>query len=78
MNLTISLFSFVILQLMLQENERVRKKIPAAFEPLMGPHLSKLDRALDPGLYRMTWTSINIEGYIENVHAALGMYLLNF
>ena len=60
---------------MLQENKRVRDKIPVAFEPLMGPHIGVVDHTIEPGLRKMTWTSINIEGYIKEVHEALGWFL---
>ena len=60
---------------MLQENKRVREKIPPAFEPLMGPHISKVDEAIEPGLTKITWTSINVEEYIERVHERLGRNL---
>ena len=62
-----------MLQLMLQENKRVRDKIPLAFEPLMGPHIAKVDQAIEPGLNKITWTSINIEEYIQHVHQCLGV-----
>ena len=57
---------------MLQENTRVRSKIPSAFDPLMGPHIGKVDDALDPGLCKLTWTSINIGEFVENVYKELG------
>lgn len=53
------------------EDQRVRGKIPAAFEPLMGPHLFKVDNALAPGLAKLTWTSMNIDMYVKNVYDAL-------
>ena len=59
-------------QQLLEENKRVRERIPPAFEPLMGPHIAKVDQALEPGLNKITWTSINIEDYIKNVHRYLG------
>ena len=59
---------------MLQENKRVRDKIPPAFEPLMGPHIAKVDQAIEAGLTKITWTSINIEEYIQNVHNCLGEF----
>lgn len=57
---------------MLQENKRIREKIPPAFEPLMGPHIAKVDEAIEPGVTKITWTSINVEEYIEKVHERLG------
>lgn len=56
---------------MLQENNRIRAKIPAAYEELMVPHISKVDRAIEPGVKKLTWTSINIDLYIDSVYKAL-------
>lgn len=56
---------------MLQENSRVRKKIPQAFEELMVPHFSRVEAAIDPGLSKLSWTSLNISEYIENVYKHL-------
>ncbi|XP_064640332.1 dynein axonemal heavy chain 5-like isoform X2 [Lineus longissimus] len=59
------------LNLMLAENARVRAKIPTAFDPLMVPHISKVDDAIEPGVTMMMWTSMNVDKYIEGVYAAL-------
>ncbi|KAK3610339.1 hypothetical protein CHS0354_029807 [Potamilus streckersoni] len=59
------------LVMMLQENARVRKKIPTAFQALVGPHVSKVDDKIEPGLTKLTWTSLNIEDYIKSVYTVL-------
>jgi dynein heavy chain len=56
---------------LLSENRRVRAKIPAAFEQLMVPHIEKVEVAIDPGMTKLTWTSINIPEYMDGVYAAL-------
>ncbi|XP_039248303.2 dynein axonemal heavy chain 5-like isoform X1 [Styela clava] len=56
---------------LLSEYERVRKKIPASIEPLMDPHIGKVEAALEPGLTLLNWTSINIDTYLENAWSAL-------
>nr|KAG5688729.1 hypothetical protein BaRGS_032064 [Batillaria attramentaria] len=38
------------LQMLLQENNRVRNKIPQALEPLMAPLIEKVDDLLEPGM----------------------------
>ncbi|XP_064611990.1 dynein axonemal heavy chain 5-like isoform X2 [Liolophura sinensis] len=63
--------NFDKLQMMLKENKRVRAKIPSAFDPLMAPHRARVDGAIEPGLTQLTWTSVNISSYIENVYAEL-------
>ncbi|XP_007952391.1 dynein axonemal heavy chain 5 [Orycteropus afer afer] len=52
-------------QMMLAEYQRVKSKMPPTIEPLMGPHLAKVDEALQPGLAAINWTSLNIEMYLE-------------
>jgi dynein heavy chain len=57
--------------MMLQESQRVKSKIPTAFEALMGPHTSKVDTALEPGLTKLSWTSLNIQEYMDKVYKTL-------
>lgn len=64
--------NYSALQMLLQENKRVRNKIPTAFESLMGPHVSKVDKRLEPGLSKLSWTSLNIQEYIQEVYSVLG------
>ncbi|XP_053402509.1 dynein axonemal heavy chain 5-like isoform X4 [Mercenaria mercenaria] len=59
------------LLMMLQENKRVRKKIPTAFEELMGPHINCVEETIEPGLTKLSWTSLNIQEYIEDVYKRL-------
>ena len=40
---------------------------PACFDCLL-----QVDRALEPGLVKLTWTSLSISEYISSVYAALG------
>ena len=56
---------------MVNENNRVRAKIPDLFTPLMGPHLDKVDEVLSPGLTVLSWGSLNLGSYIDAVYAAL-------
>lgn len=56
---------------MLEEHERVRAKIPVAYEMLMEPHTGKVEAVIDPGLNTLTWTSLNINEYIESVYEHL-------
>lgn len=63
--------NYEALQMMLQENQRVRNMIPTAFEALMGPHTGKVDATIDPGLTILTWTSMNIKEYVQEVYTEL-------
>lgn len=62
--------------MMLQENRRVRSKIPQAFGSLVGRHVAVVDRALEPGLSELTWSSIGVEEYMANVHRKLADFEL--
>ena len=42
--------------------------IPAAARPLLAAHLEDLDAQLKPGAYVLTWVSLNIDGYLHNLH----------
>eukprot|EP00794_Sanderia_malayensis_P018805 gene18805-20701_t len=59
------------LLMMIEERDRVLQKIPTTFRPLFGPHLSKLEAAVEPGLTMLTWTSMNITTYLETINEAL-------
>lgn len=56
---------------LLKEYERVLAKIRPITRPLLGPHLEDLEYKLRPGMVTLTWTSMNIEGYLYHVHSGL-------
>ncbi|XP_038626369.1 dynein heavy chain 5, axonemal [Tachyglossus aculeatus] len=58
--------NFSKMQMMLAEYKRVKAKIQPPIEQLMGPHLARVDEAIQPGLTSLNWTSMNIEKYLEN------------
>ena len=64
--------------MVMEENKRVRAKIQPVFEPLMVPHISKLDSVIEPGLTMLSWTSMNIESYVDAVYSSLGRYIKLF
>uniref|UniRef100_A0A671S0V1 Dynein heavy chain 5, axonemal-like n=1 Tax=Sinocyclocheilus anshuiensis TaxID=1608454 RepID=A0A671S0V1_9TELE len=47
-------------------------KIQPAFEQLLMPHVAKVDEAILPGLTSLSWTSLNIEKYLNRITTALG------
>lgn len=63
---------FPCYQHLLSEYSRIRKKTPPVVEPLMEPHIGKVEAVFEPGLTLLNWTSINIDAFIENAWAALG------
>lgn len=58
--------------MMLAEYKRVKSKIQAPLNVLMTPHLAKIDDAIRPGMTILTWTSLNIETYLQNILDKLG------
>jgi len=53
---------------LLKEYDRVMASIPSVTKPLLGPHLDDLEKKIAPGMYVLTWTSMNISGYLHGVH----------
>uniref|UniRef100_A0A670IEH5 Dynein axonemal heavy chain 5 n=1 Tax=Podarcis muralis TaxID=64176 RepID=A0A670IEH5_PODMU len=47
--------------------QKLKSKIQTPLHVLMGPHLAKVDDAIQPGLTTLTWTSLNIEKYLQNI-----------
>jgi hypothetical protein len=35
------------------------------FKPLLRPHLEDMERKVAPGMFVLTWTSMNIDGYLH-------------
>lgn len=58
--------------MMLAEYKRVKSKIQGPLLTLMIPHVAKVDEAMQPGMTTLTWTSLNIEKYLQNVLDKLG------
>lgn len=55
----------------LKEYERILSKIKPICKTLIGPHVEDLELKLRPGMVTLTWTSMNIDSYLHNVHAGL-------
>jgi len=68
-------FSFRV-QLLLQENRRIRSKIPPALGTLMVIHVERIDRVLEPGLTSLSWTSVTLQSYVEEVYEAFAAFEL--
>ena len=39
--------------------------------PLFKPHLADMERKIQPGMVTLTWTSMNIDGYLHRIHSGL-------
>ncbi|KAK9794950.1 hypothetical protein WJX73_010224 [Symbiochloris irregularis] len=55
----------------LQEHERVLAQVPDAGRVLLKPHMDDIEARLRPGAYLLTWTSLNIDGYLHHLHTGL-------
>jgi hypothetical protein len=56
---------------MLREAQRVLGLMLPEYEALMRPLVQDLDARIAPGMSTLTWTSMNIDGYISSVMAAI-------
>lgn len=52
----------------MQEYERVVALAPPPVRAIIAPLLDDMDRKLAPGMELLTWTSLNIDGYLHRVH----------
>ena len=39
--------------------------MPPVFKPLLRPHLEDMERKVAPGMFILSWTSMNIDGYLH-------------
>ena len=53
----------------LKEYERVLALVPPVCKPIIRTHLEDLDRKIQPGMVILTWSSTNIEGFMNRVHS---------
>ena len=60
-----------MLSFALREYERVVVRILPVIQPLLQPHMEDLERKIQPGMATLTWTSMNIDSYLERVHAGI-------
>ncbi|TPX43177.1 hypothetical protein SeLEV6574_g05202 [Synchytrium endobioticum] len=59
------------LQHILQRKKAVLDRVSSILRKAMGPHIDQLDRTLQPGLTALTWTSVNLEHYVNDNLAQL-------
>lgn len=55
----------------LKEYDRILSKIKPINKNLLSPHLEDLELKLLPGRVTLTWTSMNIDSYLQHVHQGL-------
>ncbi|XP_029442962.1 dynein heavy chain 5, axonemal-like [Rhinatrema bivittatum] len=59
------------IQDMLCDYQIFENSIPAMLKPLIKPFIGEIEDALIPGLTQLSWTSLNIETFIEDVYRIL-------
>ncbi len=55
----------------MKKYKQALSKGPEILEPLMEPHVEKLNEMLSPGLTLLRWTSLNLDHFAETVISAL-------
>ena len=55
----------------LERSQRVTAQIPELFAPMLAALTHKVDKALQPGLISLTWTSLTLSEYYDSVHQAI-------
>jgi hypothetical protein len=53
------------IHLQVREYEEVMSRIQPVFKPLLKPHLADMEKKVAPGMFVLTWTSMNIDGYLH-------------
>jgi len=56
---------------LISEYNRISEKIRSNTRDILKPHLEDLETRLRPGSITLTWTSMNIDGYLQHVHEGL-------
>lgn len=55
----------------IKEHQRVTGAIAPISLALLAPHLADLETAMAPGLTELTWTSMNVDVYLQRLHRKL-------
>jgi dynein heavy chain len=53
------------LVLILQQKKSILARVSSIMVKAMAPHIDELDRNLQPGLTALTWTSLNLDNYLD-------------
>lgn len=48
-----------------REFEQLMAHMQPVFKPLLKPHLEDLEKKVAPGLFILTWASMNVDGYLH-------------
>lgn len=50
---------------LVREYEHILSRVAPTIKPLLRPHLDDMERKIAPGFAVLTWTSLNIDGYLH-------------
>lgn len=50
---------------LVREYEGVVGRLQSTIKPLLRPHLEDMERKIAPGFSLLTWTSMNVDGYLH-------------
>lgn len=56
---------------LVREYEGVVGKLQVTIKPLLRPHLEDMEKKIAPGFSLLTWTSMNIDGYLHRFKQSL-------
>lgn len=56
---------------LVREYEHVLGRVAPTIKPLLRPHLDDMERKIAPGFAVLTWTSLNIDGYLHRFKQGL-------
>ncbi|KAJ3396765.1 Dynein heavy chain 5, axonemal [Lobulomyces angularis] len=59
------------LQYILSSKKKVLSRATPLLRKAMQPHIDELDKALQPGMTALTWTSLNLDSYLHTNHTQL-------
>ncbi|KAJ8938536.1 hypothetical protein NQ318_016906 [Aromia moschata] len=59
--------SYEVVKALVERNDSIRMSIPTLFLPLMRPQLIKMENAFMPGFSTITWTSMKIPEFCQDV-----------
>ncbi|KAH9641787.1 hypothetical protein HF086_003913 [Spodoptera exigua] len=63
--------NFEKIKQLVERNNQIRRSMPKLYLPLLRAQLIKLEKAFQPGLSTVTWTSLKIEAYCDSIETVL-------
>lgn len=65
-------YEHLILCLQVREYESIMARVQPVFKPLLKPHLEDMEKKVAPGMFILTWASMNIDGYLHRFKQVWG------